>query len=84
MKKKKKKKKKEEEEEKKEVEEEKKKEVEEIMMILWLFISYELKIRFNDVTYVQEMNLGLLRGRKLTVSETSLFRKQPAACSAIS
>jgi hypothetical protein len=30
-----------------------------MMMILWRFYSYELKISFSDVTYVQEMNLGL-------------------------
>jgi len=55
-----------------------------MMMILWHFISCELKIRCSDVTYVQEMNLGLTRERKLTVSETSVFKKQRAACSALS
>jgi accessory gene regulator protein AgrB len=55
-----------------------------MMMIVWCFISCELKIRFSDVTYVQEMNLGLIRERKLTVSVSSVFKKQPAACSALS
>lgn len=35
------------------------------------------------MTYVQEMNLGFVRERKLTVSETSVFKKQPAACSGV-
>jgi len=53
-------------------------------MILWRFISCKLKLRFSDVTCVQEMNQGLIRGRKLAVSEASVLRKQPAACSALS